>query len=451
MTNMAQPTRIRARDSVFWRLALLVALFCCAMVSASEYAIRLLSQNTLRLNQQALTTLESYASKAQAMAARGPKPLQDWLDQLMAEQNVWASVLDNRLQPLGLAPLTEQALSRIRFARHYRTRLSPRGGEAALVRIPLPGHGADLLMNLPEPLHPWRRHLWAKIVVLYVVPILLSLLFCALLYRLLVWPLKTLSTHTLQIDAANLAALPAANLLSRKDELGALGRALQHLANRLGRSFEQQRQLLRDLSHELRTPLSRLQVAAESCVDDLSLRTRVQRETLQMRELVDRTLELAWLDRADLTLSCAPVDVAALWEVLAENALFESGWAKERLLADIPEGCQVWGELNALAQALENILRNAMRHSPSNGCVHFSATRVQAHWQLSIRDYGQGVAEPHLECLFDPFVRLDPARTHSGFGLGLAIARRAVQLQNGTLSARNARPGLEMLICLQSV
>lgn len=442
--------KLRARDSVFWPLALLVAIFCTAMIGAGEYAVQLLLQHTLRLDNKAQHTLEHYALAASQKTLQGPQVLQKWLDKL-AEEGIWATVVNNRLEVLSEQRLEESTLGRLRFARHYKTRLSPRGGDAPLVRVPMPAHTGDLILELPQALQPWRRHLIAKTLVLYVVPILLSLLFCVLLYRLLVSPLKHLAAHTLAIDASNLAALPAPELLKRNDELGVLGAALKYFAEHLDSAFAQQRQLLRDLSHELRTPLSRLQVAAESTQDVESLRLRVIREGLQMRELVDRTLQLAWLDSEAIRLTLEPVDVAALWEMLKEDALFESGWEAERLQSKIPENCVVLGELNALAQALENILRNAIRYSPEGGVIHFRAEKVQSTWLLTISDQGPGIPEEKLDCVFEPFTRVDAARSSSGFGLGLAIAKRAVVLQGGSIKASNLHPGLQLTISLQSV
>ena len=210
-----------------------------------------------------------------------------------------------------------------------------------------------------------------------------------------------------------------------------------------------QRQLLNDMSHELRTPLSRLAVALESPLDEAALRHRVARELEHMRTLVNDTLTLGWQDTESGDGGQEPISLAALWDMVSDNAAFESGWAPCRFPCDLPADAQVLGNLNALAQAMENLLRNAVRHSPEHGCVSFTGEREGDWWRLSITDQGPGVPADHLEDIFAPFVRLDSARAgHEGFGLGLSIARRSVQRLGGELWAENANPGLRVHLCL---
>ncbi len=129
-----------------------------------------------------------------------------------------------------------------------------------------------------------------------------------------------------------------------------------------------------------------------------------------------------------------------------------SGWPSARLHTDIPEDCQVYGNLNALAQAMENVLRNAIRHSPADGTVRLTARREGAHWRLSIDDQGPGVQQDQLDVMFRPFSRLSAARPGGdGFGLGLAIARGMVTLQGGRIWAENIHPGLRVNFVLQDV
>ncbi len=131
--------------------------------------------------------------------------------------------------------------------------------------------------------------------------------------------------------------------------------------------------------------------------------------------------------------------------MLREDALFESGWAPERIQAELPSGCRVYGHLNGLSQALENVLRNAIRHSPDNGLVQLRAQREGANWLLCLTDQGPGVEEAQLEQIFRPFSRLNSARPgDGGFGLGLAIAERQIRLQGGKIWARNGHPGLQL-------
>jgi two-component system sensor histidine kinase PfeS len=232
---------------------------------------------------------------------------------------------------------------------------------------------------------------------------------------------------------------------NRSDELGELGRAFDHMSERLQSTVALQQQLLRDLSHELRTPLSRLRVASESEQGLEQLRERIGREVDGMQRLVEDTLQLAWLDTERTRLPDEAIQVQALWEMLTENACYESGWPSAQLRCEVDAACWVRGNLNTLAQALENILRNAIRHSPAGGVVVLGGQREGKYWHLWLEDQGGGVAEADLERIFLPFTRLDGSRPgNGGFGLGLSIARNAVQRQGGQLWAQNTTAGLRM-------
>ncbi|HAD44687.1 MAG TPA: HAMP domain-containing histidine kinase, partial [Alcanivorax sp.] len=206
---------------------------------------------------------------------------------------------------------------------------------------------------------------------------------------------------------------------------------------------------LHDMSHELRTPLSRLSVALEGDLSEQDLRRRVAREVIAMRELVSDTLSLAWHDTEQRGTATEPLSPLAVWDLVVDNAAFESGWPARCFPCRLPADARVAGNLNDLAQALENLVRNAVRHSPPEGPVSLDGCREGDCWHLWISDRGPGVPEDRLDSIFEPFVRLDQARSAgSGFGLGLSIARRAVHRQGGRIWAENSHPGLRVHLCL---
>lgn len=438
--------------SLFWPLVLLVAGFCLSLIGATHYLSARIDRYTSFLPDHALDTLEGYAAEAAQALDDGPEALARW-----RADRAWISpevlvLVDHERQPLPGQQLVDDEEHMLGFVRDYDGLMSRRGDGRPTIRVPLPDHAAYLVLRLPAALAPWGQRAMLNLLLLYVVPGLLSVLFCVLLYWLLISPLERLRRQANAMRADPLESLLPASLARRRDELGELGRSLEFLTTRLRQSIAQQRQLMRDLSHELRTPLSRLGVAAESDLSLLELRERLEREIGNMRQLVDSTLELAWLDSVPGQFDCEVVDVNALWEVLCEDALFESGWGAERIGSALPPVCRVYGNLNALAQALENVLRNAIRHSPPAGRVLFSATLADDHWTLCLADQGPGVAEADLRVIFRPFARLNKARPDGdGFGLGLAIAERQIGLQHGRIWAENGNPGLRICMQLQAV
>ncbi len=113
----------------------------------------------------------------------------------------------------------------------------------------------------------------------------------------------------------------------------------------------------------------------------------------------------------------------------------------------------VSGDRELLRRAVENILRNAIRHSPEGAPVEVALRARSGSAVIAVRDHGTGVPDEALGHLFEPFFRVDDDRSRSsgGVGLGLSIARRAVGLHRGTLAARNADPGLCVTIDLPDV
>ncbi|MOA04559.1 Sensor protein PfeS [compost metagenome] len=183
-----------------------------------------------------------------------------------------------------------------------------------------------------------------------------------------------------------------------------------------------------------------------------ALRARLEREVQGMERLIGSTLELVWLDTERPTLVLETVDIRRLWEMVREDACFESGWPAERLRCDLPADCRVHGNLNGLAQALENIVRNAIRYSPEDGIVQLAGRRDAAHWHLWVEDEGPGVDKSKLEHIFQPFTRLHASRPcNEGYGLGLSIARSMIALQGGEVWAENGAQGLRLNLRLASV
>ncbi len=441
-----------SRHSLFWKLTGALALFCLLMVSLHLDLGRWVNEATSRLPESSKQTLVGYARDAErAWRMRGAEGADAYLQALREREQVWAVMVDEHDRSLSSQPMSEEERRRLDFIRPLDGLMGRPTGWPTFY-IPFADGEHRLVMELPRELSPRKyRELW-EVLLQRVLPGALAVLLGVLLYRALIAPLGALHRQALALSTGNLAARVGDSVTRRRDELGELGRAFDHMAGRLEHTVAYQRQLLRDLSHELRTPLSRLRVAGE-CAGDLELlRERLEREVQCMQRLVDDTLELVWLDTERPQPALEEIDVPALWGVISENACFESGWAIERLRCELPVDCRVNGHLNGLAQALENIVRNAIRHSPPDGVVRLSGARDGAFWQLHIEDQGGGVPTAQLKAIFHPFTRLNASRPGGdGFGLGLAIARGAVRMQGGSLWAENGGSGLRLNMRLQIV
>lgn len=237
----------------------------------------------------------------------------------------------------------------------------------------------------------------------------------------------------------------------RRDEFGQLGRTVDRMAERIESLVKSQRRLLQDISHELRSPLARLGVAVELARgggDPVLAFDRIEREADRLNTLVGELIQVTRAEGDPAGLNTEPVRLDELIRVIVGDVQIEA--AKHGITLDL-EVCaaELDGSPELLRRAIENIVRNAIRYSPDEGHVEI---RLEAeagaaggtNWRVSVRDFGSGVPEDALAHLFDPFYRVekDRGRTSGGVGLGLAIARRAVELHHGLMRASNAQPGL---------
>ncbi|MBD9397264.1 sensor histidine kinase [Pseudomonas sp. PDM11] len=441
---------VPGRHSLFWKLIVGLALFCLLTVSVhldlEERAYDALST----LSPSTRSELTGYAREAEeAWRSRGRIGLDEFLNAFYQRENVWVVAVDAEHRSLSSCPLSEEEAQRLNFMRRLDQKVGRPGGQPVFY-MPFSDDAGYLVMELPPRLDPRNdQPLW-DFFLHKVLPSCLAVLLATLLYRWLIGPLVILRRQANNLSAGDLSARVGPAVSNRKDELGELGSAFDHMAERLQGAVVYQRRLLRDLSHELRTPLSRLRVASEGERDPQVLRQRLDREITIMQNLVENSLELAWLDSERPQFAREPIRLQQLWDMLVEDACFEAGWPSERLLFEVDEDCTVYANLTSLAQALENLLRNAIRHSPADGRVRLSGVLEGDCWHLCLSDEGSGIDERHLETIFEPFARLDSARPgDGGFGLGLSIARSAIALQGGRLWAQSPPgSGLQMHLLL---
>jgi two-component system sensor histidine kinase CpxA len=297
--------------------------------------------------------------------------------------------------------------------------------------------------------------LWWKLLLLALVVGAFSLL----LARYLSAPLGALRRATLRLSAGDLTARVGGPVDRRRDEIGQLARDFDAMAGRLENLLGSQRRLLRDVSHELRSPLSRLTVALQLARDREGARAeealdRIERETVRLDDLIGQLLLLERLEARSPGAEAVDFDLYDLLNEVVDDASFEASATDRAVELWEKSTGPVRGHPSLIRSALDNVIRNAVRHTAEGTVVEVRLDRHDEGVEITIRDRGSGVPEEHLESLFEPFSRVTDARERStgGAGLGLAIARRAVEAHGGTISARN-RPdgGLEVAIVFPMV
>lgn len=267
----------------------------------------------------------------------------------------------------------------------------------------------------------------------------------------IVVPLRKMARVVERLGAGELGARLR---MTRKDEIGALAAAYDTMAFRLQASFQRERQLLQDVSHELRAPLTRLRFStklARSAEDREAALDEVTRDLDRLTVLVSELTELSvGPPSVDSAARGAPIDLHALVLDAVRSARIEAEAKGCRLLCTGSLRQIIPGEEEPLRRAVENVLRNAVRHSPHDAVVEVSLRQADGCSSITVRDHGDGVPPEFLERIFDPFFQVDPARSASaeGLGLGLCIAKRAVTMHGGSVVARNAAPGLEVVLAV---
>jgi two-component system OmpR family sensor kinase len=274
--------------------------------------------------------------------------------------------------------------------------------------------------------------------------LLASTTLSALLAWYLARPIKRLRAAFADMAAGRLDTR-VGTLMRRGDEIADLGREFDAMAAKLQHLIQAQRQLLHDVSHELRSPLNRLQTVLGIVRQDPSkLREstlRMEREVERLDELIGEILTLARLqsgmdrDKQDL------VDLGELLEVLVEDARFEAAIRNISVRLTERGSALVPGVPRLLSRAVENVIRNGLKHSPEGGELDVDVEGREGRVVIRVRDHGPGIAEDDLDSVFEPFRRGTGDADRDGFGLGLAIARSAVVLHKGTIAARNMADG----------
>jgi two-component system sensor histidine kinase CpxA len=140
------------------------------------------------------------------------------------------------------------------------------------------------------------------------------------------------------------------------------------------------------------------------------------------------------------------LDLDQLVRELLEDSRVEADARGCRLQLEAQGPLQFNGDRELLRRAIENILRNAIRHAPAGSSIDVTLQGNGAKALISVRDYGSGVPQEMLVKIFQPFFRVDDSRDSQtgGVGLGLAIAQRAAMAHRGQLIAENAAPGLRV-------
>jgi signal transduction histidine kinase len=275
-----------------------------------------------------------------------------------------------------------------------------------------------------------------------------AVLLCYWLALSLTSPVRALQKAVERFGSGDFRARVNSN---RGDELGQLANTFDRMAGRIETLLAAERRLLMDISHELRSPLARLGVAVELARTGENLEAalnRIQKESDRVNALLCQLLQVTRAEGDPSSLRRDPVRLDELVQQLVDDTAIEAAARGCRVQYREPEPVTVEGDSELLRRAMENVIRNAIRYSPPAADVEVKLFQRNGTAVVDVRDHGPGVPEESVSRLFDAFYRVEQSRDTSsgGIGLGLSIARRAIELHKGGIHARNANPGLEVEI-----
>lgn len=275
--------------------------------------------------------------------------------------------------------------------------------------------------------------------------LLVALAVSVLLARRIGRPLETLTRAARRMGAGDLnQRVPEEG---GSIEVAELARSFNAMAASLATAQHLRQQLVADVAHELRTPLANIRGYLEAIedgvveADEATLRT-LREEAAQLNHLIDDLQELAQAEAGSLRLDRGPVAPSDLVERAADAVrarAFDRGIAL-RATAD-PDLPPVDADAQRIAQALQNLLTNALTHTPAGGEVTIGARAAEAGLvAFTVTDTGSGIAPEDLPHVFERFYRADSSRSRAtgGSGLGLTITRRLVEAHGGRITATSA-------------
>lgn len=233
-----------------------------------------------------------------------------------------------------------------------------------------------------------------------------------------------------------------------------LAEVINHMLDKIDMLITSQRQVTNNIAHDLRSPLNRLRSRMEVALIDRNRSTEELRDvvadsiedTENLLKTFNALLSIAQVEsraRDDFSkqnLSAICIDLAEMYEVIAENG------AHEFICEDIDPELQVFGNRQLLAQAITNLLDNAIKYTPNGGTITLRAYKSDDEKEaiISVADNGAGIPPEEFEHVMERFVRLDAARSTPGNGLGLSLVQAIMKLHLGRITLEDNQPGLNI-------
>lgn len=281
---------------------------------------------------------------------------------------------------------------------------------------------------------------------LFFTGICVGLFFSLFLAWNLTKPMNLLRQGFYRVSQGDLSVRLYQKLARRRDELSDLGKDFDIMVEKLNLLLSSRQILLHDVSHELRTPLARLQLAiglAQQKKQNIeNALSRIELESQRLDQLIGEILNYSRAEIDSYQMDDY-FDLNDLLNLVINDANYEANpqsitvnYTKNSVAHPI-----VNGNAEQIRRAIENIIRNAIRFSKPGQKIEISLREISKYLHIEVKDNGPGVDKEKLNSIFDPFVRIQSPQLGKGYGLGLAIAKKALTLHNGSITANNHESG----------
>jgi len=267
-----------------------------------------------------------------------------------------------------------------------------------------------------------------------------AVLLTIVLSRAISAPVRVLSESALQIGKGDFSRQVK---VKDKGELGELADAFNRMSRDLAQASQQRKNFVADIAHELRTPLTNikgyLEAMHDNVVEPQSAMQLVEEESDLLSQLVDDLQELALAEAGVLKLSFQRIDVQQIIQQMIKRYQSQIERKQLQLSQLTKQPVYIHADQTRIQQVLQNLLNNAIIHTPEGGSIQISAKKLQSHVEITVTDTGAGMNNEQLSYIFERFYRADPSRARAtgGTGLGLTISKSLVEAHKGTISAES--------------
>lgn len=322
-----------------------------------------------------------------------------------------------------------------------------RFGRVAVGRmVELPNEKEVRILMLSHPGGPGGPHLFKhNWFVVILTATLISGIISYMLARYISKPIIHLRKATQNIAAGDLSIRVKNEVKTNHGEVYLLAKDFDKMAERLDRTISSHKHLIQDISHELRSPVARLQLALELAKKRLDIQDdqpdilRIEKECENINAIINTLLNLPAYELDPQLALQDEVDIADLVQQICEDLNFNDSQPPIQYRQQGNQPCIIQANQQLLRSAFENVLKNAQHYHEGDEAIDVELM-IQDEWVcIQCRDKGQGIPPSHIEQIFKPFYRISEARDRAsgGYGLGLAITKRAVDLHGGKVSAEN--------------